>query len=622
MRYAVIAVAQQSLRLYADLDQYRHDLERFFRLAEMKHARLIIFPERTGLMVIPPLVEGFRSGLLKKADANRGRARSWWHRTRSKVMRGTARLLGADVQQEVLQALQDNAGFFWEKYVDIFAQLAYEYKITVVAGSGFFPDVNNGSLLHVATVFGPDGDILGQQAKVMLTEEEKQIAQPGTGWQAIVTPLGRLGIVFDEEVMYPEVGRVLAYQGIESLIVLAATHDDVVVRQIHDGLRARVTDNQIFGAIAFVVGADPFQPEDHPPLRGRSVIMAPHGLTPRGNGILVEAGTSAAEVLVTARWDFDALHTYWETAPIPVRHRHPEERTASLLATLYSEGVSLAEVTQALPAIGPRALPSRPEEAPAVEERAVEERAADEEQVAPTEVSEVSEEKLVAEQEEEAPAHVEPEPETAVAQEPEAPEAEEERALAVEEIPPAGEIPPVEVPPVEEEERTDISPTAEGVEPEAERVEPEAEEPAAVEIEREEEEPEESVAEAPEREQPPQADVSPPTAVQEEEREEQAEKPLAAAETPPAFAPETEEEEPPAATAQEGEEIPEHLWEQIKQELARAAETLRSLQDRATGQAPESATKTEDVTPPPSRRWFHDLVSQARGKRKGDWEEF
>ncbi len=357
MKYAVVAVAQQGLHIYTDIQSYRRGIERFFRLAETKHARLLIFPERTGLMVIPPLIEGFRTDLLKRAEANKGARLSWWQRARGGLMRGTARLLKANLPIAVQQAMEEMADFIWQHYVDTFAELAYEYKMTVVAGSGYFLDLTDRKRRHIATIFGPDGDVLGQQAQVIVPDTEQDRVEAGNGWQVFDTPVGRLGITFGEEILYPEVGRWLAYQGAEAIITLLATPEDTLVAQVRDGLWARVMDNHIFGALACTVGTDPFMEEPSPTYRGRSAIFAPHGLTPRYNGVLVEAGTATAEVLLTTRWDFAALRRYWESAPIPVRQRVPVGRVAKVLAALYEREVTLTEATRALPERGPRALP-------------------------------------------------------------------------------------------------------------------------------------------------------------------------------------------------------------------------------------------------------------------------
>ena len=46
------------------------------------------------------------------------------------------------------------------------------------------------------------------------------------------TPVGRLGLLFGEEALYPEAGRVLAYQGAELLVILGATTDEVTASYI------------------------------------------------------------------------------------------------------------------------------------------------------------------------------------------------------------------------------------------------------------------------------------------------------------------------------------------------------------------------------------------------------
>ena len=543
MKYAVVAVAQQGLHVYTDIQSYRQGIERFFRLAETKHARLLIFPERTGLMVIPPLIEDFRTDLLKRAEAGKRGRNSWWQRARGGLMRGTARLLKANLPAAIRQAMEEMADFIWQHYVNTFAELAYEYKVTVVAGSGYFLDPTDRKRRHVATIFGPDGDVLGQQAQVMVPESEREWVEPGTSWQVFDTPVGRLGITFGEEILYPEVGRWLAYQGAEAVVTLLATPEEKLVAQVRDGLWARVMDNQIFGALACTVGPDPFLDEEPPTYRGRSAIFAPHGLTPRYNGVLVEAGTATAEVLLTTRWDFAALRKYWESATIPVRRRIPVGGVAKVLAALYEREVTLEEATRALPERGPRALPREeaPEEpaaAPAPGEEAAVAAAATgavaaaatTEEAAPTPAA--SQEITPPPAEEGVTAEAPPAPEEPAPARPPTPEPVEEALPTA--APPEGEPPPLEEAPTLAVEPSvaeapsepaealpeTSAPTAEpAVEPEAEgREEPAAEAPEAPEerapaIEEEEEPP---PAEAP-------ADLTPEASLEETPAQEAAE---------------------------------------------------------------------------------------------------
>lgn len=587
MKYAIVAVAQQALRLYSDVESYKRDLERFFRLAEGKHARLLIFPERTALMLVPPLVEGFRAGLLKKAGTPRDPARSWWERTRSSVMRGTAKLLGADLRREVRKTLEEMPEFVWQRYVDIFAHLAYEYKVTVVAGSGFFKGPNSSSLHHMVTVFGPDGDILGHHAKVLLDEEEQEWVEPGEGWHVVETPVGRLGLVLGEEVMYPEVGRVLAYQGMDALIALAAVRDPLRGQILREGLQARVVDNQVYGALAFTVGHDPLADAEKAPYRGRSVIMAPQGLTSRRDSIVVESGSATAEVLLTARWDMEALHRYWETAPIPVRRRLPARAAGSLLAALYSQHVTLEEAMQALPTARPRALPESPAEETPESATSAE---------APEDISP------------EPPAEPAPPVEPPAEEEPSAPPAVEEEVRAEESSPEA------EVLPESEAEETPVEEAAEAlVEAVTSEPEPEAPHPAGS----------EEVVEL----TPDEVDVSPP-----EGPEGKGERGLEVS-LPPS---------PPTTTVQEAvediaeeEPFPSHLWEMVKRELEEAAKVLRTLtqeeieedlaevEETSPTRSAEKGEKTSaaGLTAETEEGWFRRLVEQGkeRGEEEVDW---
>ena len=615
MRYAVVAVAQQALRLYPDVETYRREMERFFRLAEGKHARLIIFPERTGLMIVPPLIEGFRAGLIKKAAPRRGRRSNWWDRTRSSVMRGTAKILGADLRQEVRKILEEMPDFVWQRYVDTFAELAYEYKVTVVAGSGYFKPPDSQAVHHVVTVFGPDGDVLGQHRKVLLDEEEATWAEPGTGWHTVDTPVGRLGLVLGEEVMYPEVGRLLAYQGMDALIALAAVRDDARGQILREGTQARVTDNQVFAALAFTVGQDPLADEGTPPYRGRSVILAPQGLTPRRGSILVESGAATGEVLLTARWDMEALHRYWESAPIPVRRRVPTDKVGSVLAAIYSQQVTLEEAVRVLPHPWRRALTEFQEEEG--EERAearVEEgpaEAAPEETVVPApEPAEAETPTAEAVPEETVVAA----PEPAVAETPptaeEAPTAEaapEETVVA-----PTPEPAEAEAPPAAEE-----APTAEGI-PQPEVAEVPGVEAEAVEV----------IAEPPAPPPEEEEAMEEPASEVFEATEEVEGKGPAEREAPPER-PSEPQTEVATSPPEEVEEIPAHLWATIKKELEEAARVLRSLtQEEATAatepqeegpQEPPPRTEAPERPPTsPQGGWFHSLVQRGRGRSEDE----
>ena len=83
----VVACVQQRLRIYANLAEYRVDLQRFLRIAQHKHAQLVIFPELAGIMLAPPLLRSQRLAMLKYADRSTRRHSSWQQRTMGRVAR-------------------------------------------------------------------------------------------------------------------------------------------------------------------------------------------------------------------------------------------------------------------------------------------------------------------------------------------------------------------------------------------------------------------------------------------------------------------------------------------------------------------------------------------------------
>ncbi len=99
----------------------------------------------------------------------------------------------------------------------------------------------------------------------------------------VVTPIGRLGILLGEEALYPEAGRVLAYQGAEILVTLAATGNEVLAAYVRGATLARAQENQCFALTSFLVGKNYLAADegDAAEFVGKSGIYAPLEMTPR-----------------------------------------------------------------------------------------------------------------------------------------------------------------------------------------------------------------------------------------------------------------------------------------------------------------------------------------------------
>lgn len=356
MDHFVVASVQQRLRLPRTLDELRELQRRFLRAAQAKNARLVIFPELGGLMLASPMLADFRSRLLKHADQGRRVRATAWQRFTSRLAGSAAHWLKASFAESLRGLLDVDAVRLWETYCDLYSTLAREFGMVLVAPSIYAPDPIDGVIRNAAAVFAADGALLGVQAKIMLNHVDELFCRPGSTWTAIRTELGALGIMIGSDVLYPEVGRALAFQGAAMLVAQGAGLSPTLYNKLRAGTLARMQDNQLFAASSYLVGLNQLHSTPDAALIGRSAIFAPQELTPRFNGVLVEMGNQVSEGVVTAEWDFVALKNLWETSETPLRRDLPLPQVNKLLAALYEQLRGMPRLADGEPLEDPQAL--------------------------------------------------------------------------------------------------------------------------------------------------------------------------------------------------------------------------------------------------------------------------
>lgn len=324
------------MRLPRDVDEYREDLRRFMRIAEKKNARLVVFPALAGSLAALPLLTDARSGMAKRADVGQRASASFWDKMVGSIAGTMASTLKVDLRRNLAGLLDVATADVHGIYMELFSRLASEFSMTVVAPSAYLPDPLDGVLRNMSVVFGASGETLGRQAQVVLSQRDENIAQPGSAWDVIQTDVGRLGLMLGSDVLYPEVGRVLAYQGAEVLVSLGACTELVEYNKIRAGILARMQDNQLFGVASFLVGRNSLYGRKRSDFVGKSAIFAPQELTPKLNGVLVEMGNYRSEGVLTAEWDFVALRNLWDTSETPIRQHLSLDQTRDMLSQLYT----------------------------------------------------------------------------------------------------------------------------------------------------------------------------------------------------------------------------------------------------------------------------------------------
>jgi predicted amidohydrolase len=335
--HLVVASVQQRLRLPRTLDELRELQRRFLRAAQAKNVRLAIFPELGGLMLAPPMLADLGSRLLKHADQGRRVRATAWQRFSGRLAGSAASMLKASFASSLSGLLDVDAVRMWQAYCDVYSGLAREFGMIIVAPSIYAPDPIDGVIRNVAAVFAADGSLLGTQAKIVLNQVDEQFCRPGNTWTTIQTEGGALGIMIGSDVLYPEVGRALAFQGAEVLIAQGASLSPTLYNKLRAGTLARMQDNQLFAVSSYLVGPNQLQGAGENAFIGRSAIFAPQELTPRFNGVLVEMGNQVSEGVLTAEWDFVALKNLWETSETPLRRNLPLPQVNKLLAALYEQ---------------------------------------------------------------------------------------------------------------------------------------------------------------------------------------------------------------------------------------------------------------------------------------------
>jgi predicted amidohydrolase len=360
----IAAVIQHKLIVTKSLDELVAYYHRFLRVAKTKGSKLVVFPEYSGLGVGIPVFPGWRNSLLKEAATPKS---GLFPKIKGMLAGSAANMVRADLQKSLRMTLEEMPESLYDVYVNVYSELARQYEVTMVAGSLYTYDEETETIRHGAYVFGPDGELLGRQLQVVPDPKTLELVTPGEGWQPIDTPVGRLGILFGYEALYPEPARVLAYQAADMLITIAATQRPATYRKIRQGALARCQENQLYGLVSFLIGPNPFASEEEPVFMGKSAIFAPLDFTPRFTGIMTELGSAQAEGVITAEWDFPALQELWRTSDTPLRREMPLEQVG-LLAQVYGRSLTLADSTQKPEAQEPAPDQEAPETLPAVAE--------------------------------------------------------------------------------------------------------------------------------------------------------------------------------------------------------------------------------------------------------------
>jgi predicted amidohydrolase len=364
MENVVIGCVQPRMSILETHEELETLLRRFLRQPQAKSARLVVFPELMGVMLAPPLISGLKLGFIKQAGRGRHPAAGAVTRGVGRVADATAGVLGGGMRGSLGRLLAKNGDALHDIYLETFGGLARETGAVIVAGSIYLPDEDTGTIRNRAYVFDVDGSAIGFQDKFNLTPSEQELAVPGTRLNAIDTRYGRLGILIGRDALFPEFARLLAIEGADLVIGMAASPGAAPASVFRSALALRAEENQVYSAACFMLGPNFLDRHNREDYYGQSSLFCPISLSPRGDGVLAKAGSNRTEGIVVADLDAVALDTLRASSRFRPRQEMNLGDLGPALAEFYRQGQTIGGAIEAravgLLEIGPEPLPYEP----------------------------------------------------------------------------------------------------------------------------------------------------------------------------------------------------------------------------------------------------------------------
>ncbi len=340
MQDVVVACAQPLMQILETHDQYETELRRYLRQAQAKEASLVVFPELSGLMLAPSLFSGLKLGFLRRADAGVKRGAGVFARAVGRAAGGAADMMGGGFKGSLSRLLSKHGTVVNQVYEETFSNLAREFGLTIVAGSLYLYDEAERVFRHALAAFDAQGERIGFQEKLHLAGYDRGFAMGGSEIHLFEAEFGRFGVLIGDDILYPEVARVLAYQGAELLVGVAACTSAMHSGLVRRALQLRAEENQVFAAASFLVGPNYLDGEA---FWGQSAILAPLAIASRADGVLVQAGTDSVEGIVAGQLDGQALERMWDQAAYRPRHSMNMSALGPAVIEVFSKGLTIEQ---------------------------------------------------------------------------------------------------------------------------------------------------------------------------------------------------------------------------------------------------------------------------------------
>lgn len=346
MNNVTVACVQPRMSIFATREEFEAWARRYLRQAQAKAAHLTIFPEQTGIMLAPQLISGVKRGFVAREDQGKRPTAGFLSRRLGGISKAAAGAMGGGFRGSMERLVRKKSGPLRDLYFDMFGSLAREFATAIVGGSLYLYDEETDTIRNRAYVFDADGAVLGYQDKLNLAPDEQHLAAPGTDLTVFQTRFGRFGLLIGRDAIYPELARLQVIQGADLLIGIAASPGVAQAQVLRAALVLRTEENQVFTAASFLLGPNYLGRDNREDLYGQSALLAPISMTPRGDGVLVQAGTNRTEGLIAADLEADELQELRETSRFRPRQEMCLGSMGPILAEMYRDGLTIEQAIE------------------------------------------------------------------------------------------------------------------------------------------------------------------------------------------------------------------------------------------------------------------------------------
>jgi predicted amidohydrolase/ribosomal protein S18 acetylase RimI-like enzyme len=165
----------------------------------------------------------------------------------------SVQLLSVIEPRSALEGIRTLSKDFTRPFIELMSGLARKYGLYIVGGS--HPLEKEGKLYNECLIFDPEGRYI-TQPKLHITPAETRYWGISGGNELIIlpTPKAKIAVQICYDIEFPEASRYLADEGVEIVFVPYCTDDRVGQLRVRYCAQARAIENQIFVAVAGIVG--------------------------------------------------------------------------------------------------------------------------------------------------------------------------------------------------------------------------------------------------------------------------------------------------------------------------------------------------------------------------------